>query len=246
MNELDTETSAPAIAEDAVPESAPETTDPVSKPESVAKTPEQLELERLRRALTKRDRTQGQMHQEREQLKAELEALRARQPAPAADPAPQQVDRQATEREVLSLAEQIAEQREFAAKCNTVASTGKKEFTDFTDALNVLIEEAGPLVLPTGNASPLGEQVLDSDDPARLIHYLGKHPEIAAELDGLSAGRIARKLAVIEQEMTAKPKTSAAPKPIEPVASKSAAPLAYSKDMTDAQYAKWRAAQRSN
>jgi hypothetical protein len=252
MNELavaipaETQTQAAETTEPSVV--ASETTDPVSKPESApAKTPEQIEVERLRRALTKRDRTQGQMHQEREQLRSELEQLRQRQPAPQAEPTQAQpVDRQVQEREVLSLAEKIAEQRAFAAKCNTVADAGKKEFPDFTEALNTLIEEAGPLVLPTGNATPLGEQVLDSDDPAKLIQYLGKHPEIAAELDGLSAGRIARKLALIEQQMDAKPKTSAAPKPLEPVSGKASAPTGYHKDMTDAQFAKWRQAQRSN
>jgi hypothetical protein len=245
MNELAVETSAPTEnqAEDATQSDvvAPEATDSASKTEPApAKTAEQIEVERLRRALTKRDRTQGQMHQEREQLRAELEQYRQRQPAPQADPAPQQVDRQAVEREALSLAEKIAEQRAFASKCNSVADAGKKSFPDFTDALNTLIEEAGPLVLPTGNSSPLGEQILDSDDPAKLIHYLGKHPEIAAELDGLSSGRIARKLALIESQMGTKTKTSAAPKPLEPVSGKASAPSGYHKDMTDAQYRKWR------
>ncbi len=212
--------------------------------EPAKKTSEQLEVERLRRALTKRDRTQGQMHQEREQLRAELESLRQRQPAPEADSDRPIPDRQALEREALTLAERIAEQRAFAAKCNTVADVGKKEFKDFTTSLNALIEEAGPLVLPTGNASPLGEQILDSDSPAALIDYLGKHPEIAAELDGLSPGRIARKLAAIEQQMATKPKPSSAPKPLEPVSGRATPTLAYSKEMTDAQYAKWRETQK--
>lgn len=195
-------------------------TDGATKPAEPAKTAEQVEIERLRRALTKRDRTQGKLHLEREQLAAELAELRQRQPAPQTDDSVQKQPadhRQAVEREALTLAERIAEQRAFAAKCNSVAETGKKDFKDFTDSLTALIEEAGPLVLPTGNATPLGEQILESESPAKLIDYLGKHPEIAAELDGLTPGRLARKLALIETEMAAKPKTSSAPKPLEPI-----------------------------
>ena len=205
----------------------PEVTDGASKtePAEPAKTPEQIEIERLKRelahkerALTKRDRTQGKLHQEREQLAAELERLRqqpAQDPSETRDAKPDL--RPVIEREAMTLAERIAEQREFNAKCNSVAETGKKEFKDFPDALNALIEEAGPLVTPNGTPTPLGEQILEAEAPAKLIHWLGKNPEIAAELDGLTPGRIARKLALIEQEMSAKPKTSGAPKPLEPV-----------------------------
>ncbi len=222
----------------------PDATDGAEKPAEPAKTPEQIEVERLRRALTKRDRAQGKMHGELEQLRREREQWQARQPAPE-DAAPEKQDlRAVVEREAMTLAEQIAERREFDAKCNTVAESGKKEFTDFSDALNTLIEEAGPLVTTKG-PTPLGDAILDSDSPAKLIHYLGKHPEIAAELDGLTTARIGRKLALIEQEMAAKPKTSAAPKPIEPLAGKASASLTYSKDMTDKQYAKWRESQRA-
>jgi hypothetical protein len=210
------------------------------------KTPEQIEIERLRRALTKRDRTQGRMHQELQQRDAELARFRA-QPAPQpADAAPKEPDlAKVVEREAMTLAERIASQREFDADCNRVAAEGKKEFTDFSDALNALIEEAGPIVSKDGAPTPLGEVILATDAPAKLIHYLGKHPEIAAELDGLSTARLGLKLAAIQNEMAAKPKVSAAPKPIEPVSGKSGAPLGYSPDMSDAAYARWRKTQRS-
>jgi hypothetical protein len=219
-------------------------TDGAEKPAEPAKTPEQLEVERLRRALTKRDRTQGKMHGELEQLRREREQWQARQPAPETTDEAKPDLRAVVEREAMSLAEQIAERREFDAKCNTVAEKGKAEFKDFTDALNALIDEAGPLVTSKGS-TPLGDAILDSDNPAKLIHYLGKHPEIAAELDGLTTARMGRKLALIEQEMSAKPKTSAAPKPIEPVSGKATPVLAYRADMSDKEYAKWREAQRS-
>jgi len=222
---------------------APEATEGAdTKPAEPAKSAEQIEIERLRRALTKRDRTQGKLHQELEQYRSREAQQAQRQPAPETSEA--KPEARVDEREVLTLAEQIADRKAFDAKCNSVASEGKKEFADFTDALNTLIEEAGPIVGTNGSPTALGEAVLDSDSPAKLIHYLGKHPEIAAELDGLSTARIGRKLALIEQEMNAKPKTSAAPKPIEPVVGRATSALSYSPDMTDAQFAKWRKAQR--
>ena len=240
-NEL-VETSAPTeIAEDAPKPDVvqQDATDGAEKP-TEAKTPEQLEVERLRRALTKRDRTQGKMHGELEQLRREREQWQAKQN----DTEPEKTDlRAVVEREALTLAEQIAERKEFDAKCNKVAESGKKEFKDFGDALDTLIEEAGPLVTSKG-PTPLGDAILDSDNPAKLIHYLGKHPEIAAELEGLSTARIGRKLALIEQEMSTKPKPSAAPKPLEPVSGRATPTLAYSPTMSDKDYAKWREAQR--
>lgn len=215
MNDL-TETSTPETVEDAPkPEVVQQdATDGAEKPAVEAKTPDQIELERLRRALTKRDRTQGKMHGELEQYRARIAALEARQPAQDSEAKPDLEE--VIEREAMTRAEQIAERREFDAKCNKVAESGKKEFKDFSDALDTLIEEAGPLVTSKGS-TPLGDAVLDSEDPAKLIYYLGKHPEIAAELDGLTTARMGRKLALIEQEMSAKPKTSGAPKPLEPV-----------------------------
>jgi hypothetical protein len=233
-------------AEEATEEAAPEVATEGAKETPPEKTPEQIEIERLRRALTKRDRTQGRMHQELQQRDAELARFRQAQPAPQpADAAPKEPDlAKVVEREALTLAERIASQREFDANCNRVAAEGKKEFSDFSDSLNALIEEAGPIVGPDGSPTPLGDVLLSTDAPAKLIQYLGKHPEIAAELDGLSTARLGLKLAAIQHEMAAKPKVSAAPKPIEPVSGKSGAPIGYSPEMTDAQYRKWREAQR--
>jgi hypothetical protein len=253
MNEL-TETATEVenvVADPAETEvAAPKVTEATEeKPSEPSKTQEQIEIERLRRALTKRDRTQGRMHAELEQLRTERARWAERQPVqpqPTQEPSEpnQQTDlRAVVEREAMTLAERIAEQKTFDAKCNSVAAAGNKEFPDFSEALTTLIEEAGPIVGTTGAATPLGEAILDSDSPQQLIHYLGKHPEIAAELDGLSTARIGRTLALIEQEMKAKPKTSTAPKPIEPVVGRATGDLVYSPEMTDAQWLKWRKAQ---
>jgi hypothetical protein len=251
---MTTETQVPTIAETQNPATEPTETPEVVTPEATddaglkpdsteqpTKTAEQLEVERLRRALTKRDRTQGKMHSELEQLRAQLARTQAT-PTPEETPEPAADIAAVVHREALTLAQQIAEHKEFTAKCNTVAEQGKKAFSDFSDALNTLIEEAGPLVDPkTGFKTVLGEQILEADAPAALIHHLGKNPELAAELDGLTPGRLARRLERIERELSeqAKPKTSSAPKPLEPIKAASSD----AKDpsaMTDAEFAAWR------
>lgn len=121
----------------------------------------------------------------------------------------------------VRLAELIATKREIDSKSNRVAEDGKKRFPDFADALKEVAQEVGPLFdanrygLPTA----FGEAVLESDDPAALLHYLGKNPDVAAELKGLSPIQVARKVARIEAQMQApkEPKQSQAPKALSTV-----------------------------
>ena len=73
--------------------------------------------------------------------------------------------------------------------------------------------------------------------------WLFVNPDIAEELADLSLPRQVRKLTLIEQELAdkAKPRTSNAPKPLDPVK-----PQGGSKDpsaMTDAEFRAWRRAQ---
>jgi chromosome segregation ATPase len=237
--ETQVETTAETQITAAEPTNQPEvvtpevTADTGQKPastETPAKTAEQLaqEIEQLRREIaerdrkiTKRDRTQGKLHLELQQLRQQVSAAQPKAPAESEeeDVAIKPADlKQVVQREALTLAQQIAEHKELVDRCNNVAAQGKKQFADFNASLTALIEEAGPLIDPqSGFKTALGEQILEADNPAALIQYLGKHPEIAAELDGLTPGRMARKLAAIESQMTAKPKTSNAPKPLEPV-----------------------------
>lgn len=127
----------------------------------------------------------------------------------------------------LALANEIATIREVTAKSNAVAKDGEKRFDGFGKAVSVVIEEAGPLVVPIapgqsiGKPTPLGEAILDSEDPAAVLHYLGNNPDAAADLHGLTATQVARRIARIELEIgkAKEPKQSNAPKPITPVKS---------------------------
>lgn len=121
----------------------------------------------------------------------------------------------------FKLAEVIATVRETNNKANRIAEEGKKRFPDFMQVLPEVAQEAGPLFdqqrggLPTA----LGEAILEAEDPAALLHHLGKNPDLAAELRGLSPVQVARKVARIEADLSKppEPKQSNAPKPVTPV-----------------------------
>jgi hypothetical protein len=132
--------------------------------------------------------------------------------------APQETQQQP---DPFKLAEAIATVREVNAKANKVAAEGKTRFPDFSQALQEVAQEVGPLFGQGGLPTPVGEAILDSDDPAALLHHLGTNPDVAADLRGLSPVQVARRIARIEADMSKprEPKVSNAPKPIAPVKS---------------------------
>lgn len=133
--------------------------------------------------------------------------------------APQETQQQ--QPDPFKLAEAIATVREVNAKANKVANEGKSRFPDFSQALQEVAQEVGPLFGQGGFPTPVGEAILDADDPAALLHHLGTNPDVAADLRGLSPVQVARRIARIEAEMSKprEPKVSTAPKPVTPVRS---------------------------
>ena len=118
----------------------------------------------------------------------------------------------------IQLAAQIATLQTVTQRANEVARKGAEKFPDFGEAVKTVNEEAGPLFTQQGFPTALGEAVLDADDPPKLLHYLGKHPEVAAELHGLTPIQVAKRIARIEARMSEPPKVSQAPKAIKPPA----------------------------
>lgn len=150
---------------------------------------------------------------------------------------PEDIDRMAMQR-----AEEIATVRQVAERSNKVFSEGSKAFGEeiFRQSIAAVSDEAGPLIGTNGRATPLGEAILDSDAPAKLLHYLGQNPEIAEGLRGLGAAQIGRRIARIEAEMQTK--TAPPPKPLKPIVPTGGASLGRSEAaMTDAE---WYAARR--
>jgi hypothetical protein len=101
--------------------------------------------------------------------------------------------------------------------------------------LQMITVEVGPLVQPDGRWTVLGEAIVDSDVSAKLLVHLGKNPELAEGLQGLTPAQLGRRIARIEADMNKQPespKPSNAPKPLAPVkaASGSVTPGADSPD----------------
>lgn len=198
------------------------------------KTAEQKELERLRRQLTKRDRTQGKLYQE-------LESLREQQRSA-------QMTDDDTEAKIdpIKLAREIATIEKVTDKANAVAKDGNKRFTNFNEALSTLREEAGDLFDKRGLPTPVGEAILEADDPAALIQFLGANDDLAAELHSLSPTALGRRIARFEAQMNAEPKAkplSKASEPIAPLKGTANATVKSLEQMSQAEYEAHRAKQ---
>lgn len=149
---------------------------------------------------------------DRYQAQAELNQYRQNAAKPT-EQAPQPL----TEEEVNRRASAIADERDIASKCNTLAKDGEKKFSDFLPKFKELSDEIPTFI--NNRPTPFMEAILDSDDPAALIHHLGSNPDIASELADLNPRQQIRRLALIERDLDAapKPKPSNAPKPLSTV-----------------------------
>lgn len=156
-----------------------------------------------------------------EERLALVESKAPEQASSTPEPAPGPAD-------IEAAAERLSTIKEINKQANAVAAEGKKRYPDFKDALSAVLEEVGSLFDTTGFPTPIGSAILESDDAAALLHYLGKNQDVAAELIGLSPTMLGRRIDRIETAMKAKPKTSSAPKPLEPVK-----PSAVSNDLSD-------------
>lgn len=91
-----------------------------------------------------------------------------------------------------------------------------KQDPKFADNLKALAEDAGPMLDSRNLPTPLLQQILECDKPQKVVSHLLKNPEVAAELEGLSPTRLAKKLAIMESQLQS-PKISKNPEPITPV-----------------------------
>jgi DNA repair ATPase RecN len=187
----------------------PEATEDAGEEAKSAETPEQLEFKRLQRQLRKAERNNAKLYAETQLLREHVSKV-------------DQTEPKAESRNVEVEAELIAEAKMFAKTAEKIVESGKKADPKFRDALRDLSAEVGDFVQPNGLPSTFMRAVLDvSEDPTKLLLHLGKNPDLASELADLPVTKLAARLDRIEREMTATPKHSSAPKPLEPVKSKS-------------------------
>jgi len=192
-----------------------------AKPEP---TPEE-DAERAKRSMQRRiDKRTADLYRERannEQLVQRLSALEQRLQGAPEQLTQEYLDARKAQIDPIALAKEIATVERITERANEVAKAGEKQFgAEFRASLNTVAEEAGPLFQPSGKTTPLGDAILDSEDPAGLLHHLGKNPDLAAELAGLSAAALGRRIGRIEDSMAkqaVKP-VSRAPTPAKPIA----------------------------
>jgi hypothetical protein len=209
----DAETQNPA------PETAiqqPEVASPeaVESEQTQSQEPQETEeakaLKAMKRRIDKRTADVYRERAEKEQLARRLQELESKLQ-------PQDDKPVYDEQTITQKALEIAKVARVAEQSNTVYTNGKKQFPDFDDALAAVVAEAGPLIDKAGLPTALGQVVLESDVPHAVLHYLGKNPDVAAELADLTPTQLARRMVSIEAKATAKPQVSTAPKPLSAV-----------------------------
>lgn len=195
------------------------------------------DLRRLKRRNEKLLQDRAVERAERERLAAELERIRT---------AAESDDDTTAKADPRAIAQQMRLAEKTAEATQKVMKEAAAKFPDFESAVADLVEEIGPQIDQHGRPSPLMDAVLDSDNAAAVLHYLGKNTEIAAELAGLTPARIGRRISAIESELKAKaapPKPSAAAKPLTPIKASAPPPVDPSK-LTDKQWAELRRQER--
>lgn len=246
------ETAAPAPAAPAVQESQQDTpqTEGSDKPEGEgdkpaekpAKTPEQREIERLRRGFSRKVERLGR-------LEAELEHYRRLTQQPVGMDNRQQADdsekltlsraevQRLIEEEALKKAPEVATKlqrdEQFKSAAQSLRQSLGEQFEELTGELAEVFAPARQL------------DVLQAENPAALIRYLTDtdHADEAEAIAGMTHFQAGRAIARLEEKLKAaavtKPQASKAPAPLEPV--KGAGPVTKSlADMSFEEFVKAR------
>jgi hypothetical protein len=189
------------------------------------KTPEQREIERLRRRVDNLTRQ-----------KYEARAQQAQQPEPraqqtqAGNDEPVTLTRAELQRMVAEQAQQLApsiteQQAEIERRHGVVSKLAKAWGQEEFDAKASELDEVfGGLADRSGKPKPATDAIFDADDPKAVIEYL-TDPDNADEAERIArlpATRAGREIARIEAKLeeakkNAKPRPSNAPRPIESV-----------------------------
>lgn len=209
------------------PETAvtPEVANPEPEKTEAEAKPEATEDERdktLRRMERRINQKHAQAAAAEERARLAMERAQALEQRLTQYEAPQQAEQ--SKADPYELAREIAQIERITEKSNSVAREGEKRFPgEFGEAVRTVSEEVGALFDQKGKPTAVGEAILDAEDPAALLHYLGKNPDVAAELQGLSPAALGRRIGRIEASMAVKPNpVSRAPEPARPIGARSA------------------------
>lgn len=216
----------------------PENVEAIEQEQAPQKS-EETDVERERKRFQRRmDRRTAELYRERaerEALAARLSQYEQQQPS----------EQQPAKADPVAIAREIAAVERFTEKCNAIAAEGAKKFPDFNEALTAFTAEVGPIADRNGKPTAIGQVLLEAESPAEVLRYLGKNPDVAADLADLTPTQLARRMDRIERDMkeAAKPKVSNAPKPLKPVTGGGTA-VKDPSQMSDAEWREWRLANK--
>lgn len=170
-------------------------------------------VKRMERRIDKLTAARYQAEAKAQHLEQELQRYMQGQQQDEAKPIkPEDIDRLVTEK-----AREIAQAEAMTAKVNGILAQGQK-IPDFDALCNAVNEEVQ--FYDRGRPTAFLEAVMDSEAPHQLLAHLGKNPELAEGLQGLTPAQLGRRIARIEADMNKQPeapKPSSAPKPLQPV-----------------------------
>lgn len=217
-------------------------------------TPQQRTIRKLERRIANLTARNGGSAREAELARTEAQQLRERLQSlegggetqgedRAAQRQPQMLSRDEIDRIANERAQDMLRSASVASRMGETLKAGAK-LEGFREALDVLGDE---IQLTTQGRdgrqrpTPFLDAVLECDEPARVMHYLGTNPDEAAALNGLSPAQLGRRLLRLEDQLKqgAKQQASKAPQPLKGVIPK-AAPSRSLIDMTPDEYAKHR------
>lgn len=175
------------------------------------------QLRRIERLTAKRGAAEREAEILRQQL-AEFQQRASRQDEDG-EPAKRQLTEADIDRIAREKAEELTRQRAIGERVGKVLKEGSK-LDGFNAAVDA-VAEVVPFMDKRGKPTPFIEAVLDADNPAELLKYLGDNPEEAEELADLTPARLGRRLATLELKLKpgATKQTSSAPKPLQPIKS---------------------------
>jgi hypothetical protein len=186
------------------------------------KTPEQREIDRLRRRV-------DNLTRQKYELRAAVPTTTQEQQNQADDDEPVTLTRAELNQRIAEQAKQLAptmrEQQAEAERRHEVVSTLAKEWgQEKFDNLSAELDDAfGGLVDRSGAPKPATDAIFEADSPKDVIEYLTDpdNADEAVSLSKMSALQAGRAIAKIEQKISAaksqtKPRPSNAPAPIEP------------------------------
>lgn len=205
-------------------------------------------IRKLERRIDRRSHAIGARDATIAELQAEVARLKGGGALPAEvddDDTPPQ-GRVDTEERARELAAEMLEQRSIASRTRDMLEKGKT-LENFREVAGD-VAEVLPFVDSKGKPTAFIRAVLDTDNPAALLHHIGTNDDVLESLQGLTPTQLGIRLGKLDAKLAAdKPapaRRSNAPTPLEPVSGRGNT-ARDERAMNDEEWRTWRLSQRT-